>query len=348
MKVLYGVQGTGNGHITRALAITQALSNYPDVNIDVLISGRNPEPLDLPVSSLKWKDGLTFVTESGQVKKFRTVLRNNPVKLARDISAQAISDYDLIISDYEPIVAWASRLKGGSCIGIGHQYAFRFNVPLRGADRISLSILKYMAPADNAVGLHWHHFDQPILPPIVDIDVQARTDLQHSVQSNKVVVYLPFEDQHQVIALLEKCPDFEFYIYAPVLRQEDNGNIHCRQTSRTTFKADLLSANAVICNTGFELISECLALGIRVLTKPLDGQVEQLSNAAALRELEYATVIDNLFLPSVEKWLKSGRTVRVSYPSVQTCLARWLAAGAREPVESLAEKMWRDVSVTCS
>ena len=73
--------------------------------------------------------------------------------------------------------------------------------------------------------------------------------------------------------------------------------------------------------------------------------MEQLSNGAALAELDYATVTDNLFLPSVEQWLRRCKAVQVTYPSVHECLGRWLATGAVETVETLAEKMWREVEV---
>ena len=42
MKLLYGVQGTGNGHISRARMMAQ---HFADKNVDVqfLFSGRDPE-----------------------------------------------------------------------------------------------------------------------------------------------------------------------------------------------------------------------------------------------------------------------------------------------------------------
>ncbi len=341
MRMLYGVQGTGNGHITRAIAITEAINEYDNVEIDVLLSGRPPEPVPLEVTSCSWRDGLTFVHEAGQVKVLKTVMKNNIFRMVSDIRSLEVKNYDLIVTDFEPVVSWAAKMRGRNTVGIGHQYAFFHDVPTRGGSFVNKLIMKQFAPAKTRVGLHWHHFDQPILPPIVDIDFNDRQD----VQFNKVVVYLPFEDQAQVVSLLKKCPDYEFYIYSPELTDADEGHIHRRKTSRETFKQDLITSNAVICNTGFELISECLTLGIKIFTKPLAGQVEQLSNGAALDELNYATVADNLFLPSVEQWLKSRNAVRVTYPNVQQYLGKWLASGATESVEDMAEKMWRSVEV---
>lgn len=341
MRILYGVQGTGNGHITRAIAMTESMADMPGIEIDVLVSGRPPEMLPIRAHQFLWRDGLTFITSAGRLNILETAISNNIPRMLRDISTLDIANYDLIVTDFEPVVAWASKLRGRQTIGIGHQYAFRHTVPMRGEDMLNKTIMRYFAPAKHCVGLHWHHFDQPILPPIVDMEV----DEQRVVQHNKVVVYLPFEDAGHVIGLLRKLGDHEFYIYHPKLEDRDEGHLHLRQTSRTTFNQDLMSCNAVICNTGFELISECLALGIRVFTRPLAGQVEQLSNGAALSALEYATVSDNLFLPSIEKWLKCSSAVRITYPRVQDCLARWLVGGAAESVEELAEKMWRDVEV---
>lgn len=69
-----------------------------------------------------------------------------------------------------------------------------------------------------------------------------------------------------------------------------------RTANIARFKSDLASARGVVCNCGFELISECLHWRKPVLTRPLAKQMEQLSNGAALETLHYATVmrqIDN-------------------------------------------------------
>ncbi|NMS31154.1 glycosyltransferase family protein, partial [Vibrio parahaemolyticus] len=42
MKILYGVQGTGNGHIARARAMSHAFKEH-DVEVDFLFSWRAPE-----------------------------------------------------------------------------------------------------------------------------------------------------------------------------------------------------------------------------------------------------------------------------------------------------------------
>ena len=44
MKILYGIQATGNGHITRSIEIIEHLALEPEIEkIDVVISGNNAD-----------------------------------------------------------------------------------------------------------------------------------------------------------------------------------------------------------------------------------------------------------------------------------------------------------------
>ena len=60
-------------------------------------------------------------------------------------------------------------------------------------------IMRMFAPVARPVGLHWHPYAQTILPPILDLP-----PLQASVDGS-VLVYLPFEDQDQISALLQQA-----------------------------------------------------------------------------------------------------------------------------------------------
>ena len=67
MRVLYGVQATGNGHISRARAMSKALAAYPDIEVTWLFSGRRKEKLfEMErFGAYEHRRGLTFVTEGG-------------------------------------------------------------------------------------------------------------------------------------------------------------------------------------------------------------------------------------------------------------------------------------------
>jgi uncharacterized protein (TIGR00661 family) len=69
----------------------------------------------------------------------------------------------------------------------------------------------------------------------------------------------------------------------------------------------------VIANAGFTLTSECLHLGIAVLVKPIDGQLEQESIAVALERLGLGTVTRQLSR-DVQAWLDKPAPAAQHYP----------------------------------
>ncbi len=339
MKILFGVQGTGNGHISRASAIYEELKAFPDVDVTWLLSGRERERGCGAIKNFEWRQGLTFISENGKINLLKTARQNNLVQFWRDVNSLDLSGYDLLICDYEPVMAHAARKRGLPTVGIGHQYAFRYDIPLRGANPFVKGLMNVFAPTTRSVGLHWHHFGHPILPPILDLHLPVQPFVVHY---HKVIVYLPFENLALIRQLFSPWKDHEFWFYHPDALHEDDGHLHLRPISRDGFKQDLLTAGKVITNSGFELISECLQLGKAILTKPLHGQFEQLSNAEAMARLQYATVIDSLQPAPIENWLRNTPpAVTVNYPNVAKALAAWIAGGCRETEQELAAALWK-------
>ncbi len=337
MHILYGVQGTGNGHISRASAMLHALRAYPDIKVTWLLSGRERARGCGAIEQFEWREGITFVTGNGRVQLLPTLLKNNLLRFVDDVRTLDLRPYDLVISDYEPVISHAARRRGVPVTGIGHQYAFEHAIPMEGTNPVVNTLMKVFAPVQLGIGLHWHHFDAPILPPIIDLELPAQLP---PLRQEKVMVYLPFENLQEICTLLQQFRGFEFCIYHPDAVHGDSGNLQLRPISRH-FKQDLLDAAMVMTNSGFELISECLQLGKSVLTKPLQGQMEQLSNAAALRELGYAHVISKLDAGDIGAWLQDGKpAVQVIYPDVAAELARWIATGRKESREELAQQLW--------
>ncbi|SMF05169.1 conserved hypothetical protein [Alteromonadaceae bacterium Bs31] len=342
MRILYGVQGTGNGHISRARALNKYLSEF-GIDVDYIFSGREREKYFDMEEFGDWRcyKGLTFLHEAGELKIFRTLKNAKLRQLWRDINSLELEAYDLIITDFEPITAWAARRKGKACVGVGHQYAFCHNVPRRGDDFVGNKIMALFAPTKVSLGLHWYHFDQPILPPIVDID---HGDV--SLEANKILVYLGFESSEDVIKLLQPFSDYRFCYYGAFDEQQQLGHITLKPLSREGFKHDLASSCGVICNAGFELSSEAIQLGKKLLIKPLMGQLEQLSNAKAMEELELAMTMDILDPKITGEWLNSFTAKHVEYPNVARAIASWIKNKGWERPGSrseLVESLWGEV-----
>ena len=336
-KILYGVQGTGQGHISRARGIAEALKDY-DVDVTWLFSGRPKEKFfDMePFGNFKHREGLTMVTEAGKMKYRKTVLGVSPATFIKDATSLDLDPYDLVVCDYEPVTSWACKARGIEAVGIGHQYAFGKNTPMTGDTALSRLVMQQFAPVDLPVGLHWAPFDDTILPPILDLP-----KIDPDAVADHILVYLPFEDQNVTTAWLQGFSDQTFVQYSSEVGDEVQGNVVRRKANIHGFKRDLSSARGVICNTGFELISECLQWQKPVLTRPLAKQMEQLSNAAALEELGYATTMQSLETQTARAWFdEMPGAPDIHFKDVAGALAEWLARGASRPVAELSRQLW--------
>ncbi len=343
MNILYGVQATGNGHISRSREVLRALKQAGHT-VHVVFSGRDPEELwDIemfkPFTAFK---GLTFAYRRGKIKYLQTLKVLSPLQFFRDINSFDAGGYDLAIVDFEPVTARIVRRCKLTSIGIGHQYAFQYPVPLAKWDPVSLAVLNYFAPVDHSLGLHWHHFGHPVLPPIIPNMPMERCENN----PKKILVYLPFEERRDVIRLLKPLQDFGFYYYTGIDEAYEEGPIQLNPFSRDGFLSDLLTCGGVICNAGFELASEALHLGKKLLVRPLAGQLEQTSNALALKRLGLADVMKTLDRSVVETWLAKPQQASLNYPDVAAAIADWIGTGRWHDTGELVERVWSGVNMS--
>lgn len=339
MKVLYGVQGTGNGHIARARAMCQALK-LRGVEVDFLFSGREESKYFSmqEFGHYQTRRGFTFVTRNGQVNYLETAWANSPVRFWREVRELDLSCYDLVLNDFEPVTAWAAKNQAIPVISISHQNAFRYSVPLKGANWLDKKIIEYFAPAKHHIGLHWYHFDQPILPPIVHTG-GSRVDAE-----DYALVYLPFEAIGDITELLLRFSNQNFVCYHPEISEvEQLENVQLMPLSFEGFQYHLHRCSGVIANGGFELPSEALTLGKKLLLKPLAGQFEQLSNVATLEDLGMATCMESLNAAVVRQWLEEDQAESVHYPDVAQAIVDWILKGEWGCQTDLTSKLWEQV-----
>ena len=341
MKVLFGVQATGNGHITRARAMAPALEKL-GVEVQYLFSGRKPSELfDMDIfGDFISKEGLTFHSKKGRVQLGDTLLRNNMFRLTQQVADLDVSGYDLVITDFEPIAAWAGKLAYKKVVGLGHQYAFKYDIPRVQGTIVDQFLMQNFAPADVSAGLHWHHFNHPILPPIAPVEVS-----EYKPKSRRIMVYLPFESRTDITKLLRGFSNYEFVLYHPKATNYRKKNLSWNSPSRAGFQTDLLSCEGVICNAGFELASEALQLGIKLLVKPMDGQPEQQSNALALSQLGYGSSMSRLDVDTTAFWLNSQSSTKIDYPDTAAAVAKWIAEGAKRDISEISKELWAETNL---
>lgn len=341
MKILYGVQGTGNGHIARARIMAKAIAQRNDIQADFLFSGRPAnEYFNMEVfGQYQTRRGLTFVTEQGAVSKWQTIKQARPLQFFKDIKTLDLQGYDFVVNDFEPVTAWAARKQKVPAISISHQAAFSYDVPKQGNDWLDALITRYFAPTSTRLGVHWHHFGYPIIPPFIEEQPLDRPKNGHTL------VYLPFEDIADIRQLLEPLSEINFDCFHPKLTEDSKeGHIQWRKTSKPLFRDSLLHCNGVVANAGFELSSEALRLGKKLLLKPLHGQYEQLSNVRTLITLDLCTCMQSLDADTLEKWLQMPQQEPIKFPGDPNILIDWLIEKNWHDVRGLCQRLWKEVS----
>src|SRR5690606_1994135 len=162
MKILYGVQGTGNGHLCRALDIIPILQTLGDV--DVRVSGIQAA-VELPFPVRYRLHGLSFIFgKSGGVDAWRTCMSATVRRLTREVTTLQGGKYDLIINGFEPISAWACQTRDIPCIGLSHQIAALHPTSPKPeeTDMLGKFIMKNYAPASTSYGFHFKTYHDHI------------------------------------------------------------------------------------------------------------------------------------------------------------------------------------------
>lgn len=124
LKILYSVQATGNGHISRASEVYQYLTKYGTV--DILLSGSNCNlSVDLPVKYRLTGISL-FYKHGGGLDYWKMFKQLNPFKIIKQIVSIPVDQYDLIINDFDSLTSLACRLRKVKSVHWGHQASFQF------------------------------------------------------------------------------------------------------------------------------------------------------------------------------------------------------------------------------
>ncbi len=312
MKILFGIQGTGNGHIIHSREILKYLVKKAEV--DVLVSGTHHE-VNLGFE-VKYKlGGLGFIFgKKGGIDYWKSIRSTNPRKLVSDIYSLPVHEYDLVISDFEPITAWAAKLKGKPHICISHQASLLSSKVPRPdrKNRFQQFLMKWYAPGDELIGLHFKEYDDFITTPII------REEVRDSDVTNNghYTVYLPSYDERYIIEILKKV-DVPWEVFSKHYKGEPftQDNVTVRQVENSSFVQSLSSCQGLLCNAGFDTPAEALYLGKKLLVIPMKRQYEQECNAEALRGLGIPVVdkIGKDFSQSLNNWINSSFICRANY-----------------------------------
>lgn len=312
MKILFAIQGTGNGHISRAREIVPLLQQYGE--LDLLVSGTEAE-VTLP-HPLKYKfHGFSFVFGTqGGVDKWATFNIMDTPQLWRDMRSLPLKDYDLVINDFEPVSAWACKLQGKPSVSLSHQCSFvSKNTPRPPKWSFSEWLLKYYSPTTHHIGFHFEPYANFIHTPVI------RSEIRNMVTSNQghFTVYLPAYDDMKLAKYLGQVSNVEWQIFSK--RQKTPyqiDNIRIFPVNNAGFNQSLATCEGLLTGGGFEGPAEALFLQKKLMMIPMQGQYEQQCNAVAAARLGVTVVqaIDDSFVGRLKHWIKEENRVFVNFP----------------------------------
>jgi uncharacterized protein (TIGR00661 family) len=299
--ILYGVNGEGAGHSTRAKEVISHLqSQGHTVHIASFDRGLANLRKDFPVTEIfGWR--ITYV--NNRVRYRRTLAKNllAAPKAAASIARlkTLIDDHsiDLVITDFEPLTSHAGRRKHLAVISIDNQHtltnaAVSYPSQYRADATAAKMVTRLMVPHANAY-LTTSFFNAQITKP--------NTFLFPPILRACILDAKPREGDHILVYVTSPAPAIEkllasvranFIAYG-FNREGQQANVTYRKPSLDGFLADLVSARAIVANAGFSLVTEALHLGKPYLAIPVEHQFEQVFNAYWLEKSGYGGFWDD-------------------------------------------------------
>lgn len=313
MKILYGIQGTGNGHVSRAREVIPHLMEHGEV--DILLSGTQAE-VQLPWPIKYRLHGWSFIFgKKGGVDFWASWKRMNTIRLLRDIWNLPVQKYDIIISDFEPISAWAAKLRGRKCIAMSHQAAFLSPKTPRPTKRkwFIEMVFKWYAPCTKAVGFHFERYDDFIYTPVIRSEIRNLSPRDEG----HITVYLPAHHDRLLVKYFNQIGHVKFEVFSKHTTERYVAeNVYVAPINNEEYNKSLEGCHGLITAGGFEGPTEAIYLGKKVMVIPMMGQYEQHCNAIGAKKAGCTVLaeINGGFINQLKSWIEFGKPIKINYP----------------------------------
>ncbi len=324
-NILYGVNGEGSGHSSRAReVITYLQGRGHRVHVASFHRGLRNLKNDFDVTEI---DGLRLTYVHNRVRYGKTVLGNlvHVPQVARSVRAlehkAAGWDLDLVITDFEPICCYVGHKLHLPIIAIDNQHLLtdtQISYPreYRKEAVATKLVTRLMTPRADAY-LVISFFPARVqkkntflFPPILREEVLRATP----TSGDFVLVYVTSAATELTDVLKSVRQRFVCYGFN---REGKDGNLEFRKPGLDTFLGDLSTCRAVIANAGFSLISEALYLEKPYLAWPVKRQFEQIFNASYIGKTGYGAYWDDLNKERVESFLYNLDVYRANLATYQ-------------------------------
>lgn len=310
-NILYGVNGEGAGHSTRAKEVlTHLVGEGHRVHVASFDRGLQNLKSQFDVTEIY---GFRFSYVNNRVRYKRTIAKNlitvpqarKSLHLLKDLVDE--SKIDLVITDFEPLTCHIGHGRKLPVISIDNQHCLTNAVvsypkQYRRDAAAAKLVTRLMTPrADSYLVISF--FAAPIrtgntflFPPLLRQEIlNARP-----TEGDHVLVYVT--SPAPALAKLLNSVRCRFVAYG-FGREGQEGNIVYKKPSLDGFFGDLVSARAIVANSGFSLVTEALHLGKPYLAVPVSHQFEQIFNAYWLEKAGFGAYWEELSKERVESFL---------------------------------------------
>ena len=310
-NILYGVNGEGSGHSTRAREVLSHLrAQGHAVHVASFDRGLRNLGSDFEVAEIY---GLRLAYVNNEVRYRRTLAKNllsagrAARSLGRLLELSRGWDIHVVITDFEPLTCHVGRRLRLPVIAIDNQHALtnlQVAVPRQyRADAAAAKLVtRFMVPrADSYLVLSF--FEAPV--------TRARTFLFPPLLRTQVLDAKATEGEHVLVYVTSPAPELASLlrqVRSPFVaygfdRDGRSGNVVFKKPSMDGFLEDLASAKAIVANAGFSLVTEALHLGKPYLPVPVKHQFEQIFNAYWIDRMGYGTYWDELNKERIDSFL---------------------------------------------
>ena len=308
MKILYGIAGHGNGHITRSSYVVRLLESKGH-KVKILTYGQGVKYIKNSCEKFDYVDisGFDIYYRDGIVRNYKTFyefIKKLPLNSVKQllIFFKIIYDFKphIVISDFEPFSQLAAKSIGIPLVDIDNNIAV--NIVKENPEDASVLEKFYTKGTVNLfVRKAKYHFLLSFAPDYINVDEDKkykliivppiiRTEILEAkkiVEDKKFILIYQTSDSlaERIESLSKKFKSVDFVAYRVNLKE--SSNLKVKGFQKDEFISDLAHCSGIITNGGFTLISEAIYLGKPIYSVPIRGQYEQRVNGFLVEKCGY-------------------------------------------------------------
>lgn len=319
MRILIGICGIGNGHLSRQTNVINLLMNE---NHEIVIvttenninyfKNKFPKFKVLEIS-IPWiacnSKGIDFEKSLKKYQEMKINQFSEFLKFSINVENAFSGVPDLVITDYEPNVAQYSYATDIPLICMEQQSKFLY------LDELKISNFSILEEKKR-INYFFPKYSYKVISSFFPITIKEKNvkvvtpiisplnEIKH--KKNHILVYFsPYENSDKykkILRALEDVSNYNIIVYTKEEFDIDSNNITFKSYSND-FKNDLENAYCLISTAGHQLISESILIEVPTYLIPLNTY-EQNYNAKMIEKYDLGKISSNMNVEEINQFIK--------------------------------------------